>query len=63
MNKFDLLAQALKVIEMDEKSKGLDGSTASAIAYATMYAHCSLFVTEKEAKMILEIVSERVKKS
>ena len=63
MNKFDVLAQALKVVEMDEKSKGLEGSTASAIAYATLYAHCSLFLTEKEANKILEIVSERVKKS
>lgn len=63
MKKYEALQEALKVVEMSEKAKGLDGSTASAIAYATLYAHCSLFLTEKEANKILEIVSERVKKS
>jgi hypothetical protein len=63
MNKLDTLEQARKIIEKAEIAKGLDRATASAIAYATIYAHCSIFVSEYGANKILEIVSERVKKS
>lgn len=63
MKKYEALQKALEIVQASEKAKGLDGSTASAIGYATLYAHCSLFLTEKEANKILEIVSERLKKS